>query len=189
MSTIARIENVSFMENDVGEASLREYVGRFARGCRYVAERIRFHWHLYSTDANLSERQIVAAFLRHLGYRADCVDDLTELTQEQVDEVIQELFQRDLARDEELLSVDDARLCAQRVSELTAPWAILAFTNMKISRDKRYRLGSYDSCRVVAHDNVEGGMIFIGEQDIAMVWFLDDDGPTRASYDYRDRRK
>jgi RHS repeat-associated protein len=81
----------------------------------------------------------------------------------------------------------EARLSVDRLRENTE-WAILALTNLKRFEPSTSPLAYYGFAHVVARENAEGGILFVGEQDIAMIWFVDDDGPSRSIVDMRGRR-
>lgn len=176
-----------FVAHDVYSAAVVKYIQHLARECSYIEERFRFHWHLYRNERRATEREVMADYFAHLGYAAECAPRLPEIDMSSAHDILAEMFRWDLARNEELVTEEEARRCVDLVREDTDPWAILAFTNLDLPKEREYRLGSYPFVRVVAALNIEGGVLFIGTEDIAMLWFLDDDGPSRAICDRRYR--
>lgn len=179
--------SVEFVPRQGPHSAVAKTIRCLTQECSYIEERFRFHHHSYRAEPGAHERQVVAQYLAHLGYSADCVSRLPEIDVDAAYDILSELFRWDLARDEELVTEEEARSCVSSVRSDTEAWAILAYTNLVLPERRRYRLGSYQFERVVSPINIEGGAIFIGSDDIAMVWFLDDDGPTRAICDRRQR--
>jgi hypothetical protein len=179
ISFVARVEEM---------ARIRELIRSYARGCDYVAKRFLLHWHLYDAAGTLPERNILDAYLAHLGVSRTNAANLPEISTEEAHDLLAWAFHYDLARQEEMLSEEDARQCAAEVRRAVDDWAILAFTNLQLPQGRARAPYGYPFYRVVTQLGVEGGVIFVGEQDIAMVWFVDDDGPERGIMDLSVRR-
>jgi hypothetical protein len=182
-----RTGDISLIENSDGEHAVRSYVRSFAHDRAYVADRFIFHWHLYETPQPLPTRQILSEYLAHLGYQSSCAGALRELTAARAYDILEDMLHYDLARREELVTGVDARMSADRIREETE-WAILAFTNLKRFEPSTSPLAYYGFAHVIACENAEGGVLLVGEQDIAMIWFVDDDGPSRSVVGIRGRR-
>ncbi|WP_437535161.1 hypothetical protein WME79_13020 [Sorangium sp. So ce726] len=179
--------DISLIENSEGEHAIRSYVRSFAHDCAYITERFIFHWHAYETSQPVPPQQLLTEYLAHIGYKSSCIDGLRELTPARAYDILEDMLHYDLARREELVTEQEARLSVDRLREETE-WAILAFTNLKRSEPSTSPLAYYGFTHVVACDNAEGGVLLVGEQDIAMIWFVDDDGPSRSVVDIRARR-
>jgi hypothetical protein len=179
--------NVQFLEDLAAEERVRSHVASCARPCVYIAERFTFRQHLYEAVELVDPSQLVEKYLAFLGLQPMAARNLVELAVERAYEMLAEMFRWDLARQEELVTEEETRLFMQRIQEQTESWAVLAFTNMNVPEPRAYRLGSYPFHRVVAEVGSEGGVILVGEQELSMIWFVDDDGPTRAMYDRRYR--
>ncbi|MGK4003715.1 hypothetical protein WMF31_13880 [Sorangium sp. So ce1036] len=184
MNELHRAGEISFIKNSEGQCAVLSYVRSFARDCAYVADRFVFHWHVYETPQLMPTRQLLAEYLTCIGYQSSCVDALRELTLPRAYDILEDMLRYDLARREELVTEADARLSTDRLREETA-WAIVAFTNLKRIEPSTSPLAYYGFAHVVAYENAEGGVLFVGEQDIAMIWFVDDDGPSRSSVDIK----
>ncbi|AUX34340.1 MULTISPECIES: hypothetical protein [Sorangium] len=185
MNDLHHIGDTSFLENNEGEHAVRSYIRSFAHGREYVANRFIFHWHVYETQQCVPTRQLLAEYLTHVGYQPRSAEGLGEVTVARAYDIVEDMLRYDLARHEELVTEADARLSAARLRDETT-WAVLAFTNLKRSMPSmNFPLAYHGFVRVVACENAEGGVLLVGEQDIAMIWFLDDDGPSRGMMDLK----
>jgi hypothetical protein len=188
MSTTTAPTEALFIEHKDAERTMLNQVRALEHGCSYVSERFIFHWHLYEIAKGGTERGLVASYLNSLGYRREAANELHDISVERVFPLLERMFWRDTARDEEMVSVEEAAGWIERLRTSTESWALSAFTNLYVPEGKERDFNGYPFVRVTARDNMEGGVFLLGEQDIVMVWFIDDDGPARAIHDREYRR-
>jgi hypothetical protein len=176
--------DVTFLPADDLLADLRAALSRAASDNPYLISRLRLHCHLHDAGP-MPVAALVMRYLQHLGYRAAAACELVEIEVERALEVVTAVFHHDVARNEELIPAEQAGELGALVRGIVEPWAVVALTGFSLPPGNVGALIGRPFVRVVADTGAEGGALFVGEGEIAMVWALDDDGPTRASYDIR----
>lgn len=177
---------VTFLSGDEMLAGVRSGLAEAAAGRPYVLARLRLHGDLHDAGP-MPAAALVEAFLAHLGLRASEARRLVEIDTERALRIAASVLQRDLARDEELVTAAAAADLAARLRDAIEPWALVAFTGFSLPPGDVGTLVGRPFVRVVAGAGAEGGVIFVGEQEIAMVWAVDDDSAARGIEDVRGR--
>lgn len=179
---------VAFLRRDAEIERVDAVIRRIAGARTFLVDRFLFEWHACDATA-LSPRDLVRAYLTHLGFDASRVDDFPEIPTERALAFVDALWLHDFARREDLLSPEAAATCAQAIRDAVEPWAILAFTNLLEPGSPHYapeRLFGEAYIPVLGKKSAEAGVILMGEEDIAMIWFDDDDSPKRSNWNYGD---
>jgi hypothetical protein len=184
--------DVKFLEDIASEDNVQGYVLALARKNGYIDRRFILHEHLYEAKATIGVPVLVRAYLASLGYEPEAreqppvgfrAEHIGEVDVEVAYAIVGEAFRWDFDCGEELVTAEEAQHFMQQVRETTT-WAVLAFTNLEIPvehKDKSDLLG-YPFHRVVTDVGHEAGVILVGEQDTAMIWFVNDDSlsPSRG---------
>ena len=153
-----------------------------------IVKRFVVHWHVHELPVLESPLRAVGSYFAQLGMAPDRAGVLREIAVPAAYSIIGELLRYDLAREEELVSAEQAERCRNLVEQKSSDWAAYAFTNLSPLRvPGRLSVTFSPRTRVVRELDMEGGVILLGEQDIAMIWFLEDDSPSRGMLDLRYR--
>lgn len=177
---------VTFLPDEETPQELRAALAEAAKGRPFVLARLRLHFHLHDAGP-MPAPALVQAYLAYLGYDASAAAALHEMAVERALQVTAQLLHYDLARDEEVILPEVARQVESLLRSTLEPWAALALTSFQIPANKTGSLVGWPSVRVVAKFDAEGGVIFVGEDQIAMLWAVDDDGPDRSIWDVSHR--
>lgn len=198
MTTVYNGAGTTFLEDVISERQILEHVAKLAQGHPYIGTRFLFHHHLYETKVAEPIR-IAEDYAAHLGYSPESREqppsasplraNLCEIPVDLAHSIVCEAFRWDVARGEELVIERDADVFMDKVREATEAWAMFAFTNLELPSVRKSSLLSYPFHRIVTRSEVECGVIFVGELDVAMIWFVDDDDLTRGIEDRRMRMR
>lgn len=180
------MSEITFVPDEGSFDELRAALRQAAPGRPYVVERLTLHCHLHDA-ASVSPRDIVKGYLECLGYKAAAASALSEIDAELGIEVAISVLHWDLARSEEMVLAETAAHLTSLLTSVVEPWAVLAFTGISLPKRPIGPLCGRAFVRVVADEDAEGGVLFLGEGAIAMIWAKDDDGPTRGIEDVHRR--
>lgn len=181
----------AFFRRAVEIERAHETISRVAGNRRFLVDRLIFTWHGYKISKT-APRELVGEYLAHLGYSAIRIADFPEIPTERALAFIDALWRNDFARNEDLLPHAAATTCSLAIRDAVEPWAILAFTNLLQPEPPPYapeRLFGERFIPVLPQKGAEAGFMFVGEEDIALVWFDDDDGPTRSIWSYSEHQR